>query len=93
MQNTSKIFPDLKGFGFCLTIWKIERGDLLCLENVAFVSPFFIHHFYNVSENAMIRNSNKTRSMLSPCFTPTLNGMEVSKFPTISLTTLFHTLF
>ena len=76
-----------------MTIWPLERGELLCLENVAFISPFLVHYLSNISENAIIRNSKSTGDMLSPCLNSTLYGMDVSISPIISLTTLFHKLF
>ena len=45
MQNNSKIFPDLKNFGLWFTIRSVEIDELLCLDNVAFVSPLFVHYF------------------------------------------------
>ena len=93
MQNISKILPDLKFFGLWLTIWPEERGELLYLENVDFASPFLAYYFSNVSENSMMRNRKITAAMLSPSFTPTLNGIDVSIFPIISLTTLIYTFF
>ena len=72
-----------------LIIWPVERGELLCLDNVDFVSPFLVHYFSNVLANDIIRNRKRTGDMLSFCLTPTLKGMEVSIFPIISLTALF----
>ena len=89
MHNILKRFPELKDFGLWLTILPVERGELLCLDNVAFVRPSLVHYFSNLSANAMMRNMNITGSMMYPCLTPTLKGMEVSIFPIISLTTLF----
>ena len=89
IQNSSKIFPELKDFGLWLKIWLVERGELLCLENVDFVSPLLVHYFSKVSANAMIIYRKRTGATLSPCLTPTLKGMDVSKFSIISLTTLF----
>ena len=89
MNNSLNIFPELKDFGLCLTIWLVDRGELLCPENVDFVSPFLIHYFYNVSANTMIRNRNRNGDMLYTCLNPTLNGIDVSIFPNISLATLF----
>ena len=83
----------MKDFGLWLKIWPVERGDLLCLENVVFVSAFLVQFFYNVSENSMMRNRKITAAMLSPSFTPTLNGIDVSIFPIISLTTLIYKFF
>ena len=88
MQNNSKIFPELKDFGLWLKIWPVERGKLLCLENVAFVRPFFVHSFYDVLKHSMMRNMNRTGYMLSPFLAPNLKGIGVSMFPIISLTTL-----
>ena len=81
-----ELLPD---FGLWLIIWLVDRGELLCLDNVDFVSPFHVHYFSNVLANDMISNRKRTGDMLSPCLTPTLKGMEVSSFPIISLTALF----
>ena len=89
MHNSPNRFPALKDFGLWLRIWTEERVELLCLENLSFVSPFLVHYFSYVSSNSMIRNRNRTGDMLYPWLTPTLKGMEVSIFPIISLTTLF----
>ena len=77
MHNSSNRFPDLKYFCLWMTIWQVERCELFCLENVAFVSPFLVYYFFNVSENSMIRNRKKTGYMISPCLTITLKDMDV----------------
>ena len=89
MQSSLNIFPYLKHFGLWLTIRPLERGELLCLENVTLLSPFLVLYFYKVWENAMTKNRKRTGAMLYTCLTTTLKGMDVSIFPIISLTTLF----
>ena len=42
----------------------------------------------SVSAKAIIKNRNSTGAMLSPCLTPTLNSMDVSTLPMMSLTKL-----
>ena len=49
----------------------------------------FFHSFSRVSVMPMIKNRNNTGAMLSPCFTPTLNGIVVSDLPILNLTMLF----
>ena len=71
-----------------LIIWLVDRGELLCIDNVDFVSPFHVHYFSNVLANDMISNRKRTGDMLSTLLTPTLNGMDVSIFPIISLTAM-----
>ena len=77
MHNNFNRFPESNDFGLWLTIWPVERGEFLCPENVAFVIPFLVHYFSNVSLNAMIRNRNRTWFMLYPCLNPTIKGMDV----------------
>ena len=77
MENRSKIFHELKYYGLCLAIWPVEIGELLCIENVDFLSPLHVHYFSNASENSMMRDRNITGAMLSPCLTTTLKGIEV----------------
>ena len=89
MQNSPNRFPELRDSGFGMTIRTVERDKLLCLENVAFVNPFLVHDFSNVSENFMIRNGKITVAMLSYCLTTTLKGMDVSILPIIRVTTVF----
>ena len=72
-----------------LTILTVERGDFLCIENVALVRPIFGHSFSNISSNAMMRNRKRTGSMMSLWLTSTLKGMEVTIILIISLTKLF----
>ena len=88
IQNNWKRFPKLKDFGLWLIIWTVERGESLCLENMALVSPF-LSIFSNVSENSMMINRKRTGAMLSPCLTSTLKGMEVSIFLILCLDTRF----
>ena len=88
MRNISNGTPELKYFVLWMTICPIERGDLLCIENVSFVSPFLAHYFSNVSEISMTIHRKRTEAMLSRCLTHTLKGPNVSKFPIISLTKL-----
>ena len=57
--------------------------------NWALLSPRVVHSSSNVSAKAIIKNRNSNGDMLSPCLTPTLNSMDVSNFPIMSLTTLF----
>ena len=71
----------------------VERGELLCLENVDFVSPLIVHYFSNASTNSMTKNGKITWYMMYPCLAHTLKGMGVYMFPIIILTTLFRTLF
>ena len=89
MYSTSNIFPELKGFGLCKTICLVEIGELLCLYNVTFVSPFLVHSLSIISKNYMIRNKEITEAMFSNCLNPTLKDMDVSIYPIIRLTTLF----
>ena len=49
----------------------------------------FSHYFSRVSVKPMIKNRNNTGAMLSPCFTPTSNGIVVSALPIFNLTMLF----
>ena len=49
----------------------------------------FFHSFYWVSAKPMIKNKNNTGAMMSPCFTPTSNGIVVSDLPIFNLTMLF----
>ena len=88
-----KRFPELMYFGLCITIWPVERGELLYLENVDFVIPFLVHYFFNVSENVMTRNRKRTGSMLSPCLTNTLKNTGVSIFQLYVSTQCFSKLF
>ena len=89
MQNNSKVSPELKDIGLWLTIWTVERGELLCSDNVVFLSPLFVYYLYIVLENSMTRNRKRTRAMISPLLSPTLKGMKVSIFSISSITTLF----
>ena len=57
-------------------------------ENWALLSPKSVHSSFSVSEKAIIKNRNSIWYMLSPCLKPTLNSMDVSTFPMMSLTTL-----
>ena len=75
MQNSSKIFPELKDFGLWLRIWSVERGEMLCLDNMDFVSLFLVYSFSNVSASYMTRNNKINGSMLSPCLNYTLRGI------------------
>ena len=85
MQNNSKTFSELKDFGLWLTICSVERGDFLCLKNMALVRPFFVHYFSIVLSNFMMRNMKKTGFMLSPCLTNSSKGVEVSIFQLLFL--------
>ena len=66
-----------------------DCGELSCLRNFNLCSPFFSHSFSRVSAKLMIKNRNNTGAILSPCFTPTLNGIVVSDLPIFNLTMLF----
>ena len=89
MQNNSKVSPELKDIGLWLTIWTVERGELLFLENMVFVNPLFVYSLYIVSENAITRKRKRTGAMISPFLSPTLKGIKVSIFSITSITTLF----
>ena len=75
--------------GEWLISWPVARGELLCRLNWSLCRLFFVHSFSSDSANAIIINKKSTGAMLSPCLTPTLNGIVVSILPIISLTTLF----
>ena len=77
IHNILNRFPELKDFGSLLIIWRVERGELLFIENLAFVIPFPVHYFYKVSENTMIIYRNRNGSILYLFLTTTLKGMDV----------------
>ena len=89
VQNHLKRFLKLEDFGLWLITWLVERREFLCLDNVAFGSPFFVNYFSIVLENSMMINMKRTRDILSPCLTPTSMSTKVSIFPIISLTKMF----
>ena len=66
-----------------------DCGELSCLHNCSFCSPFFTHSFYRVSAKPMIKNRNIMGAILSPCFKPTSNGIDVSDLPIFNRTMLF----
>ena len=66
MRNISDQFLDLKYFGLWPTIWPVEIGELLYMENMDFMSPLLVHSFSNVSANDMKIKRKRTGSMLSP---------------------------
>ena len=65
-----------------------DRGELLCRLNLIICKPFLTHSFYSVSSNSIMMNRKRTGVTLSPSFTPNLKGMDMSIFPSISLTLL-----
>ena len=66
-----------------------DCGELSCLRNCSLCSPFFFHSFSRVSTMPMIKNRNKTGAILSPCFTPTSNGIVVSNLTIFNIIMLF----
>ena len=69
----------------CADVW----GETSCREKRGFVSFALSHSFSSVSANAITKKRNRTGAMLSPCLTPTVNGIEVSILPIISRTFVF----
>ena len=48
-QNNSNRFSEVKYFGLWLKIRPVENSELLCLENVDFVSSSFVHSILSFS--------------------------------------------
>ena len=79
----------------CLKLWQgwlarcpIKWGEFICLLNLGLCSPCGIHYFSNVLVTSMMMNKSSIWAMLSPCFTPTCNCIEVYILPITSLTTM-----
>ena len=88
MQNKSNSILEDKLPGWWITNFPVDRGELYLRANWYLFSPRAVHLYSSVSAKAIIKNRNSTWAMLSPCFKPTLNSMDVSTFPMMSLTIL-----
>ena len=88
MQNNKNIIPDKKVPGRWLTNCPVNLGELSMRANWDLLSPRAVHSSSSILAKAIIKNINSTGAMLSPCLTPTLNSMDVSTFPMMSLTKL-----
>ena len=93
IQNISKRVPWENVFSGWLVILPEDWGELLCLLNLIIFNSFLTHSFSIVSENSIMMNRNSTGATLSPCFNPTSKGMDISIFPSISLTLLWWYMF
>ena len=60
----------------------------MCRLNLIILKPFLTHSFSNVSANAITENRKSTGATMSPCFTLTSKGMDMSIFTSISITLL-----
>ena len=65
-----------------------DLGEMLCGLNLILCNPFLDYSFSSVSANAIMMNRQKIGETLSPCFNPALKVMDMSIFPSISLTLL-----
>ena len=88
MQNKPNSIPDEKVPGRWLTNCPVDLGELYLHANWDLLSPRAVHSSSSVLLKAIIRNRNSTRAMQYPCLTPTLNSMDVSTLPMMSLTIL-----
>ena len=67
----------------------VDLGEFSVHADWDLLSLRAVHLSSSVSENAIIRNRNRTGSILYPCLKPTLKSMDVSILPMMSLTMFF----
>ena len=83
IQNNLKRFPELKFFGLWLTIFTIERGEWLCLKNVALASPFVVHSFFkrlgNFHDHKQEENWGNVISLLDS-YLKGYGGVKISNY-------------
>ena len=86
IQKYSHRVPCKNFFAGWIVIRPADFVELLCCLNSIYVVlvPFCL----TVSAKAIMRKRESTGATLSPCFTPTSKGIEVSILPIINLTLL-----
>ena len=88
MQKRSKSVPGKKVMGWWITSCPVVIGEFYLREVCALISYRTSHLSSNFSANSIIRNINRTGTMLLPFLKPTLKLIDVSILPMMSWTTL-----
>ena len=88
MQNRLNSIPDENVPGRWITSCPVDLGELSLRTNWVMISPRAVQSSSSVLAKAIIKNKNNTGAMLSPYLTLTLNSMDLSTFPMMSLTIL-----
>ena len=77
----------MKVLGRWLTSCPVDLGEFSLRANWDFLSPRAVHSSSSVLEKSVITNRNRTESIMSPCFTPTLKSIYVSILTMMSFNT------
>ena len=88
MQKRSKSVPGNKVIGWWITSCPVVIGEFYLREVCALISYRTAHLSSNFSADSIIRNINRTGTMLLPFLKPTLKLIDVSILPMMSWTTL-----